>query len=230
MDPFDEAPIRRLLIPMWIAWLVLLGAIHLMESPFEGHDGLGMRPGGQEAPGGAAPHFQPAAGIAIPTTPPASPFTPAPVLAPFAPTVPTPLGEAPGVVQPQAPSTQLPVPPILAPAIPSSLGLPPGAFAPAQPILNLGLASGGPPTQILSPGAPLVLGFSMGPTTLLNQFAQVPVVPFGQVGFPPGTYAPGFGSITGRQVNPFSPTCNYYFFVNCGASGGLTQQFGYSSR
>ncbi len=230
MDPFDEAPIRRLLIPMWIAWLVLLVTIHLMETPFEGHGGRGMRPGGQEAPGGAVPYFQPTAGISIPSTPPVAPFTPAPSLTPFAPAQPAPLGEAPGAFQPAAPSTQLPVSPIPAPAIPSFLGLPAGAFAPAQPILNLGLASGGPPTQILSSGAPLVLGFSMGPTTLLTQFAQIPIVPFGQVGFPPQIYTPGFGSVTGRQVNPFSPTCNYYFFVNCGASGGLTQQFGYSSR
>lgn len=229
MDPFDEAPIRRLLVPMWIAWLILLAATYLMEPSFGGH-GRTMRPGGEMSPGIQAPHYQPAANIQIPSTPPATPFTPAPQVAPFNPAVPTPLGEAPGVFQPASPSTQLPVPPILAPAIPSTLGLPPGAFAPAQPILNVGLANGGPPTQILSAGAPLVLGFSMGPTTLLTQFAQVPIVPFGQVGFPPATYTAGFGSVTGRQANPFSPTCNYYFFVNCGAQGGLTQQFGYSSR
>lgn len=166
-------------------------------------------------------------GAGISSMPSASSFTPIPPVTPFTPPGGSPLGQSPGVFVPQGPSQNLPLNPLSPPIIPPVLGLPPGSFSPGSPVLfSLGPILGGGIQQGGGLSAPVQV-FSMGPTTLLNQFAQPPMVPYGQVGVPPAAYNPSLG---GQNGNPFALTCNYYFFVNCGASGGQAQNFKYSTR
>lgn len=168
-------------------------------------------------------------GASISAMPSFPAFNPTSNPSPFNPGGGAPLGQTPGVFAPQGPNVSLPISPSLAPIILPALGLPPGSFSPASPVLfSLGPLLGG---GILPGGgggisAP-VQAFSMGPATLLNQFSQPPMVPYGQVGVPPAAYNPSLG---GQGGNPFALTCNYYFFVNCGASGGQAQNFKYSTR
>ena len=165
------------------------------------------------------------AGISI--LPSAPNFVAIPPVTPFNSSQSSPLGQSPGTLVPQEPSLSLPIVPLSTPIISPVLGLPPGSFLPGSPVLfSLGPILGGGIQQGEGISAP-VQAFSMGPTTLLNQFAQPPMVPYGQVGVPPAAYNPSFG---GQNGNPFSLTCNYYFFVNCGASGGQAQNFKYSTR
>lgn len=168
-----------------------------------------------------------AEGANISSLPAAPNFVAIPPVTPFNPSGGSPLGQTPGAFVPQLPNSSLPVVPLSVPIIPPSLGLPLGSFSPGAPVLfSLGPLLGGPIQQGAGLSAP-VQAFSMGPATLLNQFAQPPLVPYGQVGVPPAAYNPSLG---GQAGNPFALTCNYYFFVNCGASGGQAQNFKYSTR
>jgi hypothetical protein len=166
-------------------------------------------------------------GAGISVLPAAPAFNPIPPITPFSPVGGSPLGQSPSVFAPQGPSQTLPIAPLSSPIIPPVMGLPPGSFSPGSPVLfSLGPLLGGGIPQSAGSSSP-VQAFSMGPTTLLNQFSQPPMVPYGQVGVPPAAYNPSLGSQNG---NPFALTCNYYFFVNCGASGGQAQNFKYSTR
>ncbi|MHB1287324.1 MAG: hypothetical protein ACYCYP_12375 [Leptospirales bacterium] len=210
---------------MWIAWGVLLFASHAMQPTVVSSPHEELEPGQEGGPSYSGPHFQPVAN-GSPSLPGALPFNPAPSVSPFNPSGAGPLGQSPGVFQPPSPTNSLPVPLMPVPVIAPALGLPPGSFAPASPTISLGLLGGTNQAVPASPNA-FVIPFSMGPTTLLNQFAQPPLVPFGQVGVPPQAYVPSLNS--GGQ-NPFSLQCNYYFFPNCGANGGQAQNFRYTTR
>ncbi len=170
-----------------------------------------------------------ASGAGISGLPGPPSFTPIPPINPFSPTGSGVLGQSSGTFAPPAPLSTLPVSPLSTPVLPPALGIPPGSFAPAPPVLSgLGPNLGGAlVTGVGGAVSAPVQPFSMGPATLLNQFAQPPLVPFGQVGIPPAAYNP---SLSQGNANPFSLTCNYYFFVNCGASGGQAQNFKYSTR
>lgn len=109
---------------------------------------------------------------------------------------------------------------------PVPLGQGPSAFAPSAPQLSI-VPIAGAPVAAGAGGIPLFIPFALGPTALLNQFLQPPLLPFGQVGLQPVPYLPGFFS---GNVNPFNRTCNYYFFAGCGASGGEVTNFNFSSR
>lgn len=218
---------KKLLIPMWIAWVALLLASHVMEPTVVPSARQDLEPGQEGGSDFSGPHFQPVANNNIPLLPAPLPFNPAPSVNPFNPSgAAGPLGQSSGAFQPQSPSNSLPVPLMPVPTIAPVLGLPPGSFAPAAPTVSLGLLGGTAQPVAPAPGV-FVFPFSMGPATLLNQFAQPPLVPFGQVGVPPQAYVPSLNS--GGQ-NPFSLQCNYYFFPNCGANGGKSQNFRYSTR
>lgn len=186
----------------WVLWWAFLGLISLGKVFMADGAGMSFFP--------AAPNFVP--------IPPSTPFNPSPA---------SPLGQSPGAFAPQGPNSLLPIPPLSTPVISPVLGLPLGSFSPGSPVLfSLGPILGGGIQQGAGVSAP-VQSFSMGPETLLNQFVQPPMVPYGQVGVPPAAYNPSIG---GQAGNPFALTCNYYFFVNCGASGGQAQNFKYSNR
>ncbi len=225
MDPFDYRAMRKLLIPMWIAWVVLLFASHAMQPTVVSSPHEDLEPGQEGGGSYSEPHFQPVANNFSPL-PSALPFNPAPSVSPFNPSGAGSLGQGPGVFQPPSPTNSLPVLPAPLPVIVPALGLPPGSFAPASPTISLGLLGGTNQAVPASPNA-FIIPFSMGPTTLLNQFAQPPLVPFGQVGVPPQAYVP---SLNSGGPNPFALQCNYYFFPNCGANGGQSQNFRYSTR
>jgi hypothetical protein len=108
-----------------------------------------------------------------------------------------------------------------------TLGQGPVAFAPLPPQIALVPLAGNAVSTTGTAGIPLFVPFALGPTAILNQFVQPPLLPFGQVGVPVQSYLPGF--FTGN-ANPFNRSCNYYFFAGCGASGGAVADFNFSSR
>ncbi|AFS52638.1 hypothetical protein [Leptospirillum ferriphilum] len=228
-DPFDHPSLKKLLFPMWIVWAAFLltlraGGPDLPANPHTGADG-----DGEGFSGFTPPHYQPVANANVPTLPLGSPFNPAPPISPVSPPSPGPLGQASGSFSPPAPSSSLPVQLYSVPLPSSSLGMSQGAVEPSAPVLSFGLTNGGVP-QISPPAStPSITYFAMGPSSLLNQFAQPPMVPFGQVGVQPQPYVSGL-SVVGTFPNPFTPTCNYYFFPNCGQNGGFSTNFRYSTR
>ncbi|MHB1605993.1 MAG: hypothetical protein ACYCTV_06335 [Leptospirales bacterium] len=228
MDPFDHRPMRKMLIPMWIAWVALLLATHVMDPPMIPPAHQDLEPGQEGGPGFSGPHFQPIANSNVPILPAPSTFSPTPALNPFNPATPGPLGQSSSAFLPQPPTNSLPLQILSVPSPTSALGLPPGSFLPPSPNVSLGV-SGGVPQSVGPAPIATITYFTMGPSTLLNQFSQPPMVPFGQVGLQPQGYIPTL-SAGGINVNPFNPTCNYYFFPNCGQGGGFSQNFRYSTR
>ncbi len=230
-DPFDHQPLKKLLFPMWIVWGALLLTLRAGDPSTVSNPHAGAEGGDEGFPGFSSPHFQPVANGNVPTLPQQGPFNPAPQINPLQPQSPGPLGQFPGAFAPPPPSQTLPVQLYAVPVPPSVLGMPPGALQPGAPNVSLGFTGGGVP-QLGSTGstnAPAATFFAMGPTALLNQFAQPPMVPFGQVGVQPQPYVSGL-SVVGANFNPFTPTCNYYFFPNCGQGGGFSTNFRYSTR
>ncbi|EQD24581.1 MAG: hypothetical protein D084_Lepto4C00408G0006 [Leptospirillum sp. Group IV 'UBA BS'] len=168
------------------------------------------------------PRFTPVAVLVPPIgSPPVGP-----VSLPATPNLPGAFGQTSGAFAPPPPTGLSVGPPavLLIPQTP--LGQGSGAFAPSAPtgLQFVPLAGNAPQTQ---GGIPYFVPFAMGPTSIINQFVQPPLVPFGQVGVPVQPYLPGF--FTGN-ANPFNRSCNYYYFAGCGPSGGAVTDFNFSTR
>ncbi len=226
-DPFDHPNLKKLLFPMWIVWGAFLltlraGGPETTSNPHMGSDGDGF-------PGFTAPHYQPVANQNVPALPTGPSFNPVPAIGSTSSPTSGPLGQVSGAFSPPVPSSALPVQLYSVPLPPPVLGMSPGVIQPSAPVLSFGLTGGGVPQISTGGGLPSITYFSMGPASLLNQFEQPPMVPFGQVGVQPQAYVSGL-SVVGIFPNPFTPTCNYYFFPNCGQNGGFSTNFRYSTR
>jgi len=136
-------------------------------------------------------------------------------------------GQTSGAFSPPPPTSLGVTPPSVVTIPQVTLGQGAGAFSPALPQLSIVPLAGNAVSTSTGGGIPLFVPFALGPTAILNQFVQPPLIPFGQVGIQPVAYLPGF--FTGN-ANPFNRTCNYYFFAGCGASGGAVADFNFSSR
>ncbi len=180
-------------------------------------------PGPHEGPRLLHPRFTPVA-VAVPPigSPPIAPVT-----LPATPSLPGAFGQTSGSFAPPPPTGLSVAPPsvILIPQTP--LGEGGGAFVPPAPALSLVPLAGNAPQSQAGGGIPYFVPFALGPTAIINQFIQPPLVPFGQVGVPAQSYLPGF--FTGN-ANPFNRSCNYYYFAGCGPSGGAVTDFNFSTR
>ena len=209
----------------------------------------GQGAGRLDLPGGPGPGFPDGASPESPRFSPAPPprdqplhprFTPvavlvppigsspvSPVSLPGTPNLPGAFGQSSGTFAPPPPTglTVGPPPVLLIP--PTPLGQGGGAFAPSAPALQLVPLAGNAPQIQVGAGIPYFVPFAQGPTSIINQFIQPPLVPFGQVGVPVQSYLPGF--FTGN-ANPFNRSCNYYYFAGCGPSGGAVTDFNFSTR
>ena len=209
----------------------------------------GQGAGRLDLPGGPGPGFPDGASPESPRFSPAPPprdqplhpkFTPvavlvppigtsplSPVSLPGTPNLPGAFGQTSGAFAPPPPTglTVGPPPVLLIP--PTPLGQGGGAFAPSAPALQLVPLAGNAPQIQAGGGIPYFVPFAQGPTSIINQFIQPPLVPFGQVGVPVQSYLPGF--FTGN-ANPFNRSCNYYYFAGCGPSGGAVTDFNFSTR
>ena len=169
------------------------------------------------------PQFTP---VAVGVPPIGSPPL-APVTLPATPNLPGAFGQTSGSFAPPPPTGLSVAPPsvILIPQTP--LGEGGGAFVPPAPGFQLVPLAGNAPQSQAGAGIPYFVPFAQGPTSIINQFIQPPLVPFGQVGVPVQSYLPGF--FTGN-ANPFNRSCNYYYFAGCGPSGGAVTDFNFSTR
>ena len=182
---------------------------HRPSAPREGHSPL-------------HPQFTPVAVVVPPIgTPPGN------VVTLPAPTLPGAFGQTQSSFSPPPPAavTVGPPPVLLIPTTP--LGQGSAIFAAPAPPLQLVPIAGAAPQASPGAGIPFFVPFAQGPTAIINQFIQPPLVPFGQVGVQSGSYLPGFFS---GNANPFSRTCNYYYFQGCGPSGGAVTDFNFSTR
>ncbi|MCL4462026.1 MAG: hypothetical protein M1297_10040 [Nitrospirae bacterium] len=228
-DPFDHPSLKKLLVPMWIVWGAFLLVLRSGGPEAISHPHMGADGEGEDVPGFSAPHYQPVANANGPAVPAGPVFNPAPTIRPMSDLSSGPLGQSPGAFVPPSPSSSLPIQPYSVPLPSAVLGMSSGTVQPAAPVLSFGLTGGGVPQISTGSSVPSITYFSMGPASLLNQFAQPPMVPFGQVGVQPQAYVSGL-SVVGTFPNPFTPTCNYYFFPNCGQNGGFSTNFRYSTR
>ncbi len=184
-------------------------------------EGHGFAPSPRNQP--LHPKFTPVATV----VPPIGSAPVGPVSLPGTPNLPGAFGQTSGAFAPPPPTglSVGPPPVLLIPQTP--LGQGGGAFAPPTPNLSLVPLAGNAPQIQTGAGIPYFVPFAQGPTSIINQFIQPPLVPFGQVGVPVQSYLPGF--FTGN-VNPFNRSCNYYYFAGCGPSGGAVTDFNFSTR
>ena len=222
--------------------LLVLWALLLVLASGRPEGLLGM--GGGD-PSGGDPHFSPGGAFHHPKqhvplhpqfTPIAQPLTVAPIGAsplgtvalPAAPNLPGAFGQGSAAFAPPPPANVgvAPPPVLLIPQV--GLGVSStNAFVPPTPQMPPLSLAGNAPQAAPGQGTPYFVPFALGPTAILNQFVQPPLVPFGQVGVPAQSYLPGF--FTGN-ANPFNRSCNYYFFAGCGSSGGAVADFNFSTR
>ncbi len=199
--------------------------------------------GGEEFPGGD-PH-QPGGGSFhhphhVPQqprfTPIAQPFLVAPIGAPplgpvtlpSTPNLPGAFGQGSSAFLPAAPASVGVSPPAVLLIPQGGLGVSStNAFVPPLPQMPTLSVAGNAPQAAPGQGPQNFVPFALGPTAILNQFVQPPLVPFGQVGVPSQSYLPGFFS---GNANPFNRSCNYYYFAGCGSSGGAEADFNFSTR
>ncbi len=215
-----------------IAWCLVLAGQETGSGmiPF-GHPPGSSPPAMKEGPGAPGgrqplhPRFTPVATVVPPI---GTPLLGAVTLPPTA-ALPGTFGQISGAFTPPTPSALTVGPPPVLLIPPVSLGQGGGIFAPSPPQFQVQAApfAGNAPQASPGAGAPLFIPFAQGPTSILNQFIQPPLVPFGQVGVQVSSYLPGF--FTGN-ANPFNRTCNYYYFQGCGPSGGAVTDFNFSTR
>lgn len=220
---------------LFVLWCLLLAG-QGVNSPVSSQEGWFGGGGGGQPPsrepgpgsrgGGPAPlhpRFTPVAGELVPPIGGSSGglSLPPPVGFPGA------FGQNPNAFSPPSPTSFGVLPPPIGTIPPGPLGQGSSAFSPPAPQMSIVPLAGNAPALVGSEGIPLFVPFALGPTAILNQFVQPPLVPFGQVGIPVQSYLPGF--FTGN-LNPFNRSCNYYFFAGCGASGGAVTDFNFSTR
>lgn len=215
----------RILLIVWFLILAGQAVDRARHDPQDGLHGLGSGEGpGSPHHGGPhgfgraplVPHFSPVAGFT-----PLIGGLPSPVGSPGA------FGQGQGAFTPPQPSSFGVIPPPTSLIPQGPLGQGPGTFAPGAPQLPVLPLAGNAPQTLSGEGIPLFVPFALGPTAILNQFVQPPLIPFGQVGVPPQAYLPGFFTGNGGTL---SRSCNYYFFAGCGANGGAEADFNFSTR
>ncbi|MHB8369825.1 MAG: hypothetical protein ACYDBP_09050 [Leptospirales bacterium] len=225
---------------MLVFWGLLLVLTSGRGGVFSGGEGSGLPDSHPQLPGGGSfmhphspedreplhPRFTPIAGPVVVTPIGAPPL--GPISLPSAPNLPGAFGQGSAIFAPPPPASVGVAPPAVLLIPQGGLGISStNAFVPGPPQLPVLSVAGNAPQASLGEGIPFFVPFALGPTAILNQFVQPPLLPFGQVGVPPQNYLPGF--FTGTP-NPFNRSCNYYYFAGCGGSGGAAADFNYSSR
>ncbi|MGC8529781.1 MAG: hypothetical protein ACP5OP_06235 [Leptospirillia bacterium] len=220
-----------------VLWALLLVVASGGRGGFLGMKGEGL-PGEDpfHSGGDALHHPRPRVPQTPRFTPIAQPFSVVPIGAPplgqvslpSVPNLPGAFGQSSAAFAPSSPTTIGVAPPTVLLIPQGGLGVSStNAFVPPSPQMPSLSVAGNAPQAAPGQGIPYFVPFALGPTSILNQFIQPPLVPFGQVGVPSQNYLPGF--FTGN-VNPFNRSCNYYYFAGCGPSGGAVTDFNFSTR
>ena len=228
------SPVDIFLLVLWALLLVLASGRHGGLPGMGGEDSPGGDP--HSSGGGAFHHPHRNVPLTPRFTPIAQPFSLVPIGAPPmgqvalppAPNLPGAFGQGSAAFAPPPPSSIGVAPPTVLLIPQGGLGVSStNAFVPPLPQMPPLSVAGNAPQAAPGQGTPYFVPFALGPTAILNQFVQPPLVPFGQVGVPPQNYLPGF--FTGN-ANPFNRSCNYYDFAGCGSSGGAVADFNFSTR
>ena len=219
-----------------VLWALLLVVASGGRGGFPGMSGGGLPGGDPFHSGGAYHHPRQRVPQSPRFTPIAQPFSVVPiggpplgqVSLPSVPNLPGAFGQSSAVFAPPPPTNVTVAPPTVLLIPQGGLGVSStNAFIPPSPQMPSVSVAGNAPQAAPGQGTPYFVPFALGPTAILNQFIQPPLVPFGQVGVPAQNYLPGFFL---GNANPFNRSCNYYYFAGCGASGGAVTDFNFSTR